>query len=399
MRGKRPTPLSPRSFPVAIAQAVRGYDPQASNAQGGSTVQQPYELDGTPLDSSSQNGGTCVEGCNKKCPKNNCVEAGPHGVTFNLDDEISPHPETSESESQPSTESSKEIAEGKMVANRATTNSSSADSTENGDEASTDADTSGEASTSEENASCSEDESSGDADDEFQSDSNADSSEDESENDDDDDDDDDKSDQSSNVDSDQDSDSDEEDASPKGKGKRKSPIHNKWHSGIRNNEIAAENKKAKAKASQQDNQYPSGEDASSESSDVESSSPNTKNIIDEPDEDLCKKDSELPGSIHSRQKMSRWLEMQINFHNVTGCLIPLELIKAKCEREEADSDARRAERAVDREEEGRHKVEEWIKDVPDDEEEEEEEESEESEDDDDEEDSEDDEEGSDDSES
>lgn len=219
-----------------------------------------------------------------------------------------------------------------------------------------------------------------------------------------------ESDQDSDADSDSDQDKDqvsdsdeEEDQETTLKAKGKSPVHNKWHTGIRNNKIAAENKKAKAsakaKTSQQDDQSSSGQDASSESSDVESHSQNTTHDPDkrremrklqahvykqlypaeihpEPDDNFDKKDCELLGAIHSRNKMNRWLEMQINFYNVTGRLIPLEVIQAKCERAEAEEEARCAKKAADREEEDRHKVEAWMQDVHDEDEEEESEESE-----------------------
>ncbi|KAH7263896.1 hypothetical protein B0J15DRAFT_257427 [Fusarium solani] len=478
-RGKRPAPLTLRSFHVAIAEAVRGYDPAApgpSEGQGASAVQPPYELhgtpvvnpplvqapyelDGTPIDPSSQNGSTCVKGCDKKCPENKCVKATRRTVSFR--DDSSTQAETSESEAQTSEGSSKAPSEAKK-------NNSNKSSNENSAEEESESQT-GEASASEAEASSanedpgwtisqdcllrgmkegdsplpwteiatalgktktevadrwnlikdlttkedpevsspddttdSDDDTSGDADDESESDTDQESDEEEEEEEDEEDeeeaeiedsDDDDTSgdaEEDSDVDyddSDDDNEEEYEEANTKGKGK--SPIHNKWHTGIRNEKVAAENKKAKAnakvKAAQQDDHSSSGEDASSESSDFESSSSDSQVIIGdsdkradmrylqdrvykllyppeihpEPDENFCKKDCELLGSIDSKYKKNRWLEMQANFFNVTGRLIPLELIRAKCERaeaERAEKEARRAKRAAEREKEDREKV-------------------------------------------
>ncbi|RSM07826.1 hypothetical protein CDV31_008416 [Fusarium ambrosium] len=470
-RDRRPPPLSPRSFHVAIAKAVRGNDPAASGPSKGPAVslplvQAPCEPEGTPIDPSDQNGTTCVKGCDKKCPKNKCVKTIRRTVKFK--DDSSTQAETSESEAQTSEDSSKASSKGKKtMAKKANGNeSSNAASSEDEDEsdvqpdeASTDGDND---STSEGNASSgnddpdwtisqdcllrgmkegdhplpweeiatalgktktdvlalsstsaetgSDDNTSGDADDESESDTDQESDEDEeeveeveieesNEYDEEDEDEDEESDLQIDSDSDSDDDSDDsneyEEASSKAKGKR--PMYNKWHTGRRNNKVAAENKtakaNAKAKVAQQNDQYFSGEDASSESSDIETSSSDSQLIIGdeskradmrylqghvykllyppeihpEPDENFCRKDCELLGSIDSKYKKNRWLEMQANFFNVTGRLIPLELIRDKCERaeaERAEKEARRAKRAVEREEEGREMVKQWVQDVP-----------------------------------
>ncbi|EEU44616.1 uncharacterized protein NECHADRAFT_84575 [Fusarium vanettenii 77-13-4] len=251
----------------------------------------------------------------------------------------------------------------------------------------------------------SDDDTSGDADDESETDTDQESEEDEEEDEeefeeevgieeqDSDDDQDEESEEDSYVDDDESDDDDEEEEEYEANTKGKSPSRNKWHTGVRNEKVAAENKKAKAnakvKAAQQDDHSSSGEDASSESSDVESSSSDSQVIINDsherakmrhlhkllyppeihpqPDKDFCKKDCELLGSIDAKYKKSRWLEMQANFYNVTGRLIPLETIRAKCERaeaEEAEKEARRAKKAAEREKQDRQKVNEWIQDVP-----------------------------------
>ncbi|KAL2676673.1 hypothetical protein Neosp_010437 [[Neocosmospora] mangrovei] len=460
-RGRRPAPLTARSFRVANVKAVRGYDPAATGPSEGQgapivsppLVQAPYKLDGASIDPSSGNGNTCIKGCDKNCPRGKCVKATRRTVSFR--DDSSTQAENSESETQTSEDSSKTPSEAKKANNN---ESSNADSTEDESEAQTD-----EASTSEAEGSSanedpdwtisqdcllrgmkegdsslpwdeiatalgkkkseaiarwnlikdiptkkdpdisspndttdSDDDTSGDADDESMSDTDQESEEDEDEDEvdieeeDSDDDQDEESEEDSYIDDyESDDDGEEEEASTKGK----SPSYNKWHFGVRNEKVAAENKKAKAnakvKAAQQDDHSSSGEDASSESSDIESSSSDSQVIVDDsherakmrhlhkllyppeihpqPDKDFCKKDCELLGSIDAKYKKSRWLEMQANFYNVTGRLIPPETIRAKCERaeaEQADKEARRAKKAAERETQDRQKVKAWIKDVP-----------------------------------
>ncbi|VUC37833.1 unnamed protein product [Clonostachys rosea] len=52
------------------------------------------------------------------------------------------------------------------------------------------------------------------------------------------------------------------------------------------------------------------------------------------DETFSQADCEILASVESQYKRSKWLEMQANFYNVTGRLVPIELIRARCEREE-----------------------------------------------------------------
>jgi hypothetical protein len=45
-------------------------------------------------------------------------------------------------------------------------------------------------------------------------------------------------------------------------------------------------------------------------------------------------DCEVLAAVESKHRASKWLEMQANFYNVTGRLLPLDVIRAKCERAE-----------------------------------------------------------------
>ncbi|KAH6987314.1 hypothetical protein BKA56DRAFT_267795 [Ilyonectria sp. MPI-CAGE-AT-0026] len=191
-------------------------------------------------------------------------------------------------------------------------------------------------------------------------------------------------------------DSNESNANGKGKGKGKQASNtNKWHKGTRNDKVASENKQAKAKATktlQETSKILSGEEASSESSASSSSSSQSSSISQlgygnsekndemrylqdhiyadlypaaihpEPDAYLSKRDCELLAAIDSKQKCSRWLEMQANFFNVTGRMVPLDAIRARCERaeERERSNARQTGRDLaDRLE----KVEQWVSKV------------------------------------
>ncbi|SPJ75093.1 uncharacterized protein FTOL_04824 [Fusarium torulosum] len=158
--------------------------------------------------------------------------------------------------------------------------------------------------------------------------------------------------------------------------------NNKWHKGPRNDKVAIENKwakaRAKAKTSDQGDSVASGQEASTESS-VSSSclgygDPEKEKqrrylqdhiykemypaeIHPKPDAYLGKRDCDVLASIDSKYKKSRWLEMQANFYNVTGRMVPLEAIRARCERAEAEkeerSEARKLQKRLD-------KVEDWI---------------------------------------
>ncbi|KAK7425489.1 hypothetical protein QQZ08_008054 [Neonectria magnoliae] len=185
---------------------------------------------------------------------------------------------------------------------------------------------------------------------------------------------------------------------PKPKGKQNSSNYNtRWHKGKRNDKVAAENKQAKAKAKatkaqRQTRQTLSGEESSSESSASSSSASAAslsqpgyddpeKNhemrylqdhiyadlypavIRPEPDAYLGKRDCDLLAAIDSKQKQSRWLEMQANFFNVTGRMVSLDAIRARCERAEEVERAKTRRRndfeLVDRLE----KVERWVSKV------------------------------------
>lgn len=136
------------------------------------------------------------------------------------------------------------------------------------------------------------------------------------------------------------------------KGKDTVPVDDKWHKGIRNAKVASENKKAKAKKAVTD--ILSGEEASSETS----SSPSTwapihdlegekgsqdrylryiqrqiypPTISPKPDATFSKTDCEVLALVESKYTRGKWLEMQANFFNVTGRMVPLEIIRRKCE--------------------------------------------------------------------
>ncbi|KAM4055949.1 hypothetical protein HRG_002874 [Hirsutella rhossiliensis] len=162
-------------------------------------------------------------------------------------------------------------------------------------------------------------------------------------------------------------------AKSKGKGKAAAPT--KWHKGQRNDKVAMENKSARSKAAEaneRERDILSGEEASSESSgplgDEEDDDdddddagglhygwPESKcqdvrylrnhvypelypgMIQPEPDEFFGEHDCAVLAAVDSKYKRSRWLEMQANFYNVTGRMVPLYLIRDKCERAERES--------------------------------------------------------------
>ncbi|GKU00323.1 hypothetical protein FLAG1_02372 [Fusarium langsethiae] len=162
-------------------------------------------------------------------------------------------------------------------------------------------------------------------------------------------------------------------------------VNNKWHRGTRNQKVAIENKwaKARAKAKAQDHDdspMESGQGASDNSS--ESSSrfdyvdPEKReqmkylhkqiyeemypaDIHPQPDAYLNERDCALLSTIDSKYKQSRWLEMQANFYNVTGRMVPLEAIRDRCERAEAEKEARSEARKLDRR---IKRVEKWMED-------------------------------------
>lgn len=161
-----------------------------------------------------------------------------------------------------------------------------------------------------------------------------------------------------------------------GKGKGKAAVATKWHKGQRNDKVAMENKSARSKAAEaneRERDILSGEEASSESSGPlcgeedddddeddeaggfhygwpESNRQDARymrnhlypelypGVIDpEPDEFFGEHDCAVLAAVDSKYKQSRWLEMQANFYNVTGRMVPLHLIRDKCERAERDS--------------------------------------------------------------
>ncbi|KOS18365.1 hypothetical protein ESCO_002550 [Escovopsis weberi] len=75
----------------------------------------------------------------------------------------------------------------------------------------------------------------------------------------------------------------------------------------------------------------------------------------QPDELFGPRDSQILAAAESKYHRSKWLEMQANFYNATGRMVPLELIRAKCERAER-------ERYLDSQPamNGGHKVRQWM---------------------------------------
>ncbi|KAJ3520279.1 hypothetical protein NM208_g13775 [Fusarium decemcellulare] len=180
----------------------------------------------------------------------------------------------------------------------------------------------------------------------------------------------------------------------KGKQKVKKQTKEQKTKSIRNDKVAAENKEAKTKAKakvktqavEPNALISSGEEASSEASEAKSSESSLQlgygnpekqremrylqdhiykelyppEIHPEPDAYFGKRDCDLLATIDSKYKRSRWLEMQANFFNVTGRMVPLEAIRAKCERAEEEKAERDAYRAMSRR---LKKVEKWIQNV------------------------------------
>lgn len=81
-------------------------------------------------------------------------------------------------------------------------------------------------------------------------------------------------------------------------------------------------------------------------------------IEPEPDAHFTKSDCEVLASIDSQYKASRWLEMQANFYNVTGRMVPLQVIRNKCEdAEQCSMDTADARNVTSRR---RKSIEEWV---------------------------------------
>ncbi|KAK2936335.1 hypothetical protein FoTM2_004279 [Fusarium oxysporum f. sp. vasinfectum] len=161
---------------------------------------------------------------------------------------------------------------------------------------------------------------------------------------------------------------------------RKSTVANKWHKGARNLKVAKENQEAKARAKAKTSlpDVSSADEAKDESDDDSSlfrygdrekreqmkylqehvyGAMYPPYIHPQPDAYLGKRDCALLATIDSKYKRSRWLEMQANFYNVTGRMVPLESLKARCERAEAEKTERSKTRELERR---MNKVEDWI---------------------------------------
>lgn len=158
----------------------------------------------------------------------------------------------------------------------------------------------------------------------------------------------------------------------KSKGSAKSGAASKWHKGKRNSRVASENKAARSKAAaanKRDQDILSGEEASSETSIVVDDKfedddeydgdcgtlyawPRGRqnglqylhnhvyrglypNVIDpEPDDFFGEHDCAVLAAMDSEYKRSRYLEMQANFYNATGRLVPLHMIRDRIDRAE-----------------------------------------------------------------
>jgi hypothetical protein len=189
--------------------------------------------------------------------------------------------------------------------------------------------------------------------------------------------------ESDDEDEDEDDESQDDDTSSDGMPQTKatkSTVNNKWHKGVRNDKVAKENQaaKARAKAKTTEKGLSSADEAKDESSDDSSifryGDPEKREqmkylqehiygamyppyIHPQPDAYLGKRDCALLATIDSKYKRSRWLEMQANFYNVTGRMVPLESLKARCERAEAEKTERSKARDLERR---MTKVEDWI---------------------------------------
>lgn len=85
-----------------------------------------------------------------------------------------------------------------------------------------------------------------------------------------------------------------------------------------------------------------------------------RSIAPEPDEYFSQRDCDILANIESKYKQGKYLEMQANFYNVTGRMIPLSVIRDKCERaEEEQSNGNVRARELD----GKRRVEAWVSSV------------------------------------
>ncbi|KAF4433485.1 hypothetical protein FACUT_8126 [Fusarium acutatum] len=179
-------------------------------------------------------------------------------------------------------------------------------------------------------------------------------------------------------DDEEESDEDDEDSDDDTNKISKSTVNNKWHKGARNLKVVKENQVAKAhaqaKASGRDGSSTGETKEGDESSSLFRGDSNEQKqmkhlqehvygamyspyIHPQPKAYLGKRDCALLATIDSKYKRSRWLEMQANFYNVTGQMVPLASFKARFERAEAE----KTERSKTRELEKRmNQVENWI---------------------------------------
>lgn len=185
--------------------------------------------------------------------------------------------------------------------------------------------------------------------------------------------------------------------SPKGKEKeenKRKDTETKWHKGQRNTKVATETKAAKSKASKTNKDILSGEEPSAESSkssgDEEEEEEdysygyddqerrrqkryyikNVQNQLYPPtlrpqaDAYFSQRDCDILAAVESKYVRSKWLEMQANFYNVTGRMVPLHVIRDKCERAEASEKRARTKQKA---EGGQGRVEKWVDEVEDEE--------------------------------
>ncbi|KAL6849749.1 hypothetical protein ACO1O0_009294 [Amphichorda felina] len=176
----------------------------------------------------------------------------------------------------------------------------------------------------------------------------------------------------------------------------------KWHKGKHNTRVIAENKIAKSRAASKaaaaayDAPILSGEEPSSDPDpDPDSDHDDLgygpcderrrqvrylhrqvyaglypPTLSPRPDDYFGLRDCEVLATVESRYMRAKWLEMQANFYNVTGRMIPLDLIRDKCERAQAEEESAQRREHGNWESgegvggaDGRKKVERWVSGV------------------------------------
>lgn len=147
----------------------------------------------------------------------------------------------------------------------------------------------------------------------------------------------------------------------------------KWHKGEHNTRLIAENKIAKSRAA---SKTATADTIAILSGEVPSSDPDSDSdhndlgygpcderrrqarylhrhvytdlyppsLSPAPDAYFGPRDCEVLAAVESKYQRAKWLEMQANFYNVTGRMVPLDLIREKCERAEAEEAAQRKRR-------------------------------------------------------